>query len=190
MARRPRTLIAAAATGLALAGALVTAPGASAVSSTITLTATGALSVAEPTTTVNLGSTASTVGAWTSGSFGTVTVTDARTGLLANTWTASVTVSDFTMQSPPAGATTAQKTIAAAGMVYNMGTATAASGNPTGALFVPATATAIVAAATALPVGAMTALGTNGESWNPTLTVALTNQIAGTYAGTIVHSIA
>lgn len=190
MVRRTRTLIAAAATGLALVGALVTAPGASAVGGTITLTETGGLSITEPTSTVNLGSTASTVGVFTTGSFGTVTVTDARTGLLANTWTASVAVSDFALQSPPPTATAAQKTIFAAGMLYNMGTATAGAGNPAGALFVPVAAPTIGAAGTAQPVGAMTALGTNSESWNPTLTVALTNQIAGTYAGTVVHSIA
>lgn len=190
---RTRTLLAAAATGLALAGALVTAPAQAATSATITLTATGGLSVSEPvgttTTPVNLGSTASGVGAFTTSNLGTVTVTDARTGLLANTWTASVAVTDFVMQSPPASATVAQKTINAAGMVYVMGTSTAGSGNPVGAAFVPS-GTAIVAANTALPIGAMTALGTNSQSWNPKLTVALTNQIAGTYAGTVTHSAA
>jgi len=191
MARRTRTLIAAAATGLALAGALVTAPAQASTSATITLSATGGLSVSEPVGTssapVSLGSTASSVGVFTTGNLGVVTVTDARTGLLSNTWTASVAATNFVMQSPPAGATTAQTTINAAGMVYNMGTATAGTGNPVGAAFVPS-GTAIVAASTALPIGAMVALGANSESWNPTLTVALTNQIAGTYAGTVTHS--
>ncbi len=186
--RTRRSIVAAAATGLALAGALLAAPGASAVGGTITLTATGGLSVTEPTSTVNLGSTASTVGAWTSGSFGTVTVSDSRTGLLANTWTASVAISDFT-RATSAGGTSTQETIPAAGIVYHPGTPSAGSNNTAvSAVFTPVVAAAGTTAARA--VGAMTALGVNSESWNPTLTVTLANQIAGAYNGTIVHSAA
>lgn len=193
MSRRTRTAIAAALTGLAIGGALLTAPAQAGTTSTITLTSTGSLSIAEPTGTsaapVNLGSTASGVSAWTTGALGTVTVTDGRTGLLANTWIASAAVSDFVLQSPPAGATAAQKTIPAAGMVYNMGSPTALSGSATAPVFAPVPAV-MAAADSAAAVGSMTAVGTNGESWSPTLTVALTNQVAGTYVGTVVHSVA
>ena len=185
-----RTKLATAGAVLALAAG-VAAPAADAVTgsgttATITLTSTGALSISEPASTVNLGSTASAVGSWTSGALGTVTVTDARTGLLSNTWAATAAVSDFTyVGTVPTGATTEQTTLPAATMLYNVGTPTPGAGNPAGAAFTPLGG---AVAANSVGVGSMVALGKNSESWSPTLTVALTNQLAGTYTGTIVHS--
>lgn len=190
MARRTRTLIAAAATGLALAGAVVSTA-ASAVTgdgttATITLTAAGSLTISEPTGTTttpkSLGSTASQVGAWTSGALGAVTVTDTRSGLLNNNWVATAAVSDFDyVGTPPTGATTAQTKILASTMLYNVGTPTV-----TGGLAFTAAGGAI--AANTVSVGSLVGLGTNSVSWSPTLTVTLANQLAGTYRGTIVHS--
>lgn len=187
---RTRNLLAAAASGIALAGALSLAPAGADTTATFTLSSAGGLSISEPagttTTPANLGSTATGVKPWTTGALGTVAVTDTRTGLLLNTWSASVTVSDFALQNPPTGATVEQKTVPATGMIYNMGTPTPGSENPVGAAFL-ATGTAVVAG-TPLVVGTMSAAGVNSESWSPTLTVALTNQLPGTYQGTIVHS--
>lgn len=189
---RTRNVLAAAASGIVLAGALSFAPAGASTTATITLSTTGGITISEPAGTPaapkGLGSTASTTGAWTTGGLGAVTVTDGRTGLLVNSWIASVTVTDFALANPPVSATAAQKTIPATGMVYNMGTVTHGSENPAGATFA-ATGTAVVAN-TALAVGTMSALGANSESWNPTLTVALTNQLAGTYTGTVTHSAA
>lgn len=189
---RTRNVLAAAASGIALAGALSFAPAGASTTATITLSTTGGITISEPTGTTaapkSLGSTASTTGVWTTGGLGTVTITDGRTGLLVNSWIASVTVTDFALANPPATATAAQKTIPATGMVYNMGTATPGSENPVGAAFAP-TGTAVVAN-TSLAVGTMSAVGANSESWNPTLTVTLTNQLAGTYTGTVTHSAA
>lgn len=189
---RTRNVLAAAASGFVLAGALSFAPAGASTTATITLSTTGGITISEPAGTPavpkSLGSTASTTGAWTTGGLGAVTVTDGRTGLLVNSWIASVTVTDFALANPPVSATAAQKTIPATGMVYNMGTVTHGSENPAGATFA-ATGTAVVAN-TALAVGTMSALGANSESWNPTLTVALTNQLAGTYTGTVTHSAA
>lgn len=187
---RTRNVLAAAASGIALAGALSFAPAAAATTATFALSTAGAISISEPagttTTPANLGSTPTGVKAWTTGALGKVTVTDTRTGLLVNTWSASVTVSDFALQSPPVSATVAQKTVPATGMVYNMGTPTAGTENPAGFTFLP-TGTAVVAGAP-LVVATMSAAGVNSESWSPTLTVALSNQLPGTYQGTVVHS--
>lgn len=173
-------------------GAVALVPAHASTVANVTLTSTGSLSIAEPVGTtaapVNLGSTTSGYSAWTSGGLGTVTVTDSRTGLLANNWTATAAATAFNyVGTPPSGATTAQTSIPVTSIVYNTGTGTAGTGGATAPVFAAVGGSLSTGSVTA---GTMAAVGTNSESWNPTFTITLANQLAGTYQGTITHSVA
>jgi hypothetical protein len=139
----------------------------------------GGLAITVPTSTVNFGSVAS--GATSvSGQLGTVTVTDTR-GLLTASWTATVSTTTFTT-----GGGTTNETVAKSAISYASGAATATTGV---GVFTPV----LVAVSLATPqTGATWTAGVanNTATWNPTLTFALlTTQVAGTYAGTITHSV-
>ncbi|GAA3737320.1 hypothetical protein GCM10022225_20160 [Plantactinospora mayteni] len=121
------------------------------------------------------------------GQLGVVTVTDERASADAS-WTATVTSTDFTT-----GTATASETILASEVDYWSGPATATTGNGT---FTPGQ----VNAAAAAPLDNTTPLtafshtggtGNNSAAWNPTLVVnvPLDNE-AGTYTGTVTHSVA
>jgi hypothetical protein len=122
------------------------------------------------------------------GAMGPVTVTDGRAAADAS-WLASVTTTNFTT-----GASTPTETIAAALVDYWSGPATATTGTGT---FGPGQALAAGAAALTLTPALLTAFthtggtGNNTCTWNPTLdiNVPLSNQ-AGTYTGTVTHSVA
>jgi hypothetical protein len=145
--------------------------------------AAGALSISAPASS-DLG-TGSTGSGTLSAQLGGVTVTDTR-GALAGTWTATVSSTDFTT-----GGGTANETIAKGQVTYWSGTATASSGT---AVFLPGQATALnaqdlSAARTAFSASAI--VGNNSASWNPTLTVNVpAAAVAGTYTGTVTHSVA
>jgi hypothetical protein len=139
----------------------------------------GGLAITVPTSTVNFGSVAS--GATSvSGPLGTVTVTDTR-GLLTASWTATVSTTTFTT-----GGATTNETVAKSAVTYASGAATATTGV---GVFTPV----LVAVSLATPQTAATwtaGVANNTATWNPTLTFALlTTQVAGTYAGTITHSV-
>jgi hypothetical protein len=148
---------------------------------TFTLTA-GLLQVSDPANT-SLGSVA-TGTATVSSQLGSVTVSDAR-GALLGTWTASVASTDFTT-----GGATADETIAKASVDYWSGVATATSGT---AVRVPGQATALLAqtmAASRTAYSATGVIGNNSTTWNPTVVVNIPAQaVAGTYSGTVTHSI-
>jgi hypothetical protein len=116
---------------------------------------------------------------------GPVTVTDARTGLIAG-WTVSVSGSDFT-----AGAGTPAETIARANVAYWSGPATATSGPAT---FLPGQLLAGDAASLSAPriaFSALTAAGGTSATWVPGLVVSLPlTSVTGQYHGTITHSVA
>ncbi|MCU1379717.1 MAG: hypothetical protein JWN29_2700 [Acidimicrobiales bacterium] len=116
---------------------------------------------------------------------GPVTVTDARTGLIAG-WTVSVSGSDFT-----AGAGTPAETIARANVAYWSGPATATSGPAT---FLPGQLLAGDAASLSAPriaFSALTSAGGTSATWVPGLVVSLPlTSITGQYHGTITHSVA
>lgn len=147
-------------------------------SGTFTLTS-GTLSISQPAS-ASLGSAA--VGSLTlSGSLGAVTVTDNR-GALTATWTSSVTSTDFTT----GGGTTFEK-VTAANIAYTAGAATSSTG--VGA-FVPGTI-AQMSNTTAGTAGTWAGTGNNSVTWNPTLAFTLSaSQVAGTYTGTVTHSVA
>ncbi len=162
--------------------ALLVAPSASAVDTdaTFTITAAGSLSITPPASTVDLGSVSSGTTSFTP-SLGTVTVTDGRAAPVA-TWTATATGTHFDLQgagADPANVTTHR--VANTAITYTA---------------VPSVTSGVgVATPTAgtLAVGATVAFagnGSNSVTWNPTLTMTLLpGQAAGTYAGTITHSV-
>lgn len=155
---------------------------AAATTTTFTL-ATGTLSISAPASS-DLG-TGSTGAGTLSAQLGGVTVTDNR-GALLGTWTASVSSTDFTT-----GGATANETIAKGQVTYWSGLATATSGT---AVFTPGQATALNAqalSASRTAYGAASIVGNNSATWNPTLTVNVpAAAVAGTYTGTVTHSVA
>lgn len=146
---------------------------------TFTLTAAGALGISVPASTVNLGST-------TSGSvtfaprLGDVTVTDDRNLLVAE-WTATATGSHFDLQGTSATPSTdPDQRVLSSAVTYTAVPTVTGSGTAT------ATAGTLGLGSTVVFAG----VGSNQVTWNPTLTMTLlSTQLAGTYKGTITHSV-
>jgi hypothetical protein len=169
-------LVAVAAGILALGIALPVsaAPGESAAKVTIT---GGFLSITVPADAGSLGSRANTVGGGTiSGSLGQVVVTDARSAAAGSTWIASVISTAFT---PTSGPTIPASAVGyTVGAITKVGTATYTAGDPV-------SLEGVSAAVTATGI-----TGDNSATWNPTINVAVPGgTIAGTYSGTITHSV-
>lgn len=144
---------------------------------TFALTA-GSLSVTTPANSTI--SSAATGAAVTSSALGTVTVTDAR-GALAGTWTATAASTDFVT-----GGGTASEKIVKANVSYLAPAPTIVAGT-----VVPVSAGAKVLSASQTVVTAASIIGNNTVSWSPTVTITLPSAaVAGTYTGTITHSIA
>ena len=177
--------------GLALASVIASASPASAAGSsggtTVTFSiSSGGLSISVPDS-VSLGS--GSPGSVVSKQLGNVVVTDNRANLVS-TWTASVATTDF-----KTGGGTAPETITNSALSYFSGPATTTGLGLTlgglqlgsvNALGLPATASP------ALSVVALSAgVGNNTATWNPTLLVAVpSSAVAGTYTGTVTHSVA
>ena len=138
----------------------------------------GGLAISAPAS-ASLGSVGSG-GSSLAGQLGQVQVTDTR-ALLVATWTATVGSTAFTT-----GTATAPETVTKANIAYNSGTGTAGATDV--GVFTPGSATDLTMDKTA---GSWTAgTGNNQVSWNPTLTFTLrTDQVAGTYSGTVTHSV-
>jgi hypothetical protein len=177
-------VLAAAVSGMALA-ALAAGP-AQAATTTATFTLTGAgLSISAPSATnlsasTNIGTTS------LSAALGTVTVTDARGGLLGS-WTATVSSTDFVTN-----AQSASNTISKANASYWSGVATPGVGQvavPIGQQLLSVNAVALDVQRTAVSTTGVT--GNAVVTWNPTVGVTVpTDVVAGTYTGTITHSVA
>lgn len=168
--------------GAVIAIAVAVAQPASAGTTGATFTLSGnssGLAVSVPADGVNLGS-AATGASTLSGSLGTVQVTDTRGSLIA-AWTATVSSTSFVT-----GTATTNETVANALISYSSGTATKGTGQ-VGAM-TPSVGVTLGAPAIA---GIWAGTGNNTVSWNPTLSFTLLpSQVAGTYAGTITHSVA
>jgi hypothetical protein len=169
-------------TGFAAAGLIGVAGSAQAASgstiATFSLTG-GALAITVPASTVALNTGIVNAGAATAaGQLGPVTVSDTR-GLLVNSWTTTVSSTSFVT-----GGSSANETVAVGNIDYTSGPSTAHTGL---GVFVPTLVpTALGADATYLG-----AAGNSSTTWNPTLTFTLlSSQVAGTYTGTITHSVA
>ncbi|MEY2424524.1 MAG: hypothetical protein QOI61_96 [Actinomycetota bacterium] len=145
-------------------------------------TARAALSISAAPT-ANLGSTA-TGSSSKSAQLGTVTVN--ASGLVAPSFVATVTTTVFTT-----GAGTANETIQKSSISYWSGPATTATGTLS---VTPGQANAGAAQSLLIPRTAFSAVGlllSITVAWNPTLIVNIpTSAVAGTYTGTITHSVA
>lgn len=141
----------------------------------------GTLSVSVPASTVALNTgTVSAGAASATAQLGSVAVTDTR-GALVNTWTTTVGSTTFVT-----GAASAAETVAKSNIAYSSGVATSTTGLGT---FVPG----VLANLSANGTGASWtgAAGNSTAAWNPTLVFTLlSSQVAGTYTGTVSHSIA
>jgi hypothetical protein len=143
----------------------------------------GPLSISAPST-ASLGN--GSAGSTLSASLGSVTVTDSR-GLLVATWTATASTTAFTT-----GSATPAETIAASNVSYASGLATAQTG--LSLVLLPGQLTTLLAAPMTSSVTAFSltaGVGNDSASWNPTILVnAPAAAVAGTYTGTITHSVA
>lgn len=141
-----------------------------------------ALAISVPST-ANLGSAPTGAGA-RSAQLGTVTVT--ASGLVLPSFTATVSATNFTT-----GGATAAETVAKASISYWSGPVTASSGAQSP---VPGQLTALQAQALSVPRTAFASTGlvlSISTSWNPTIVINIPAAIvAGTYTGTITHSVA
>ncbi|TQS28816.1 hypothetical protein [Microbispora sp. KK1-11] len=198
MGKRSVAAPAAGAAGLALVAALMitpaaqpalagTCPASTTCPTTVTFTvnAPDGLTITVPDGPVNIGSGAP--GGQISGFLGPVTVSDQRAALTA-TWVATVSaaVGGFTT-----GGGTPAETVPNTAVLYWSGPATATTGTGT---FVPGQVDA--AAAQSLDVSRTafsktSGSGDNSATWDPTIVVNVPAQaVAGTYTGTVNHSVA
>jgi hypothetical protein len=166
-----------AALAVGLAAGVIPARGVSAGTPASFILSSGTLSIAQPTTT-DFGT--KSVGLLSlSGSLGTVTVSDTR-GLVSATWTATVSSTNFTT-----GTATTYETVTDSNIAYSAGAATSVTGQ---GVFTPGVLTNLSSAGVA---GSWVGNGSNTVSWDPTITFTLSpSQVAGTYTGTITHSVA
>ncbi len=181
---RTRTIgIAGMLAGLVAVASLTAAPSAQAVDTdaTFQITSSGSLGITLPASTVDLGSVTAGSVSFTP-SLGTVTVTDSRAAIVA-AWTATATGTHFDLQDVGADpANVANHRVANTAITY---TAVPSVGSGIG-VATPTVGTLASGLATVVFAGS----GSNTVSWNPTLGFTLlATQSAGTYAGTITHSV-
>lgn len=150
---------------------------------TFTVAATGTgLAITVP---VSAGLGTGAPGGTITAQLGGVTVTDSR-AIDPAAWTASVTSTDFTIPSTA-------DTIPAGDVAYWSGPATATVGSGTFTPGQPTTAQRTALSSTT-PLTAMSltgGAGSNSATWDPTLVVSIpAAAVAGTYSGTVTHSVA
>jgi hypothetical protein len=197
---RARLVLAAGTAALALAGSVMAASPALAAcgaaagdicngSTVATFTVTGGtLQISVPSGTNaapdTLGGANAAAGALsTSGSLGTVTVTDNRAALVA-AWAVSASSSAFNNIST--GGSTTQEVVPASSVAYNATVAPGPVTSGTGTI-APLSVSSL---AVSVPVATWAGVGVNSASWNPTIGFTLLpDQVAGTYRGTITHTL-
>jgi hypothetical protein len=175
-----RKIVVSAMVGASLLGTFGGAASAGTTTTSFTLNGNAAgLSISVPGTASGI-ATGSTGATSLSGTLGSVTVTDPR-GLLVATWTATVSATSFTT-----GGASSNETVAKSAITYSSGAGSAALGQ-VGAM-VPSVNSALGNSAIA---ASWSGVGNSTVTWTPTLTFALlASQVAGTYTGTITHSVA
>jgi hypothetical protein len=180
---RPVRIILISAAAVAATVGLATAPAAAAPTGSTTTTfvvSGGTLDITVPATaTIGTGAPGTTI----TGQLGTVTVIDTR-GADPASWSASVTSTDFTTGGGGAG-----HVVLATSVDYASGPSTATTGDGT---FTPSGAAAALNNTTPLVAFTHTGgTGNNSAAWNPTLNIhAPLASVAGTYTGTVTHSVA
>ncbi|MEV4809283.1 hypothetical protein [Micromonospora avicenniae] len=133
---------------------------------------------------VNLGT--GLAGGTLTGQLGRVEVTDFRGQVNPNTWVATVSATIFTT-----GAGGAQRTIARDRISYWSGPVVRSTGGGTLVPGQPSATQAVTLAVTREAFRKTAGNGNNTVSWAPTIRVAIpTGIVAGTYRGTITHSVA
>jgi hypothetical protein len=142
----------------------------------------GGLSISVPTS-ANL-SSATTGSPSLSGLLGDVTVT---TGVGTGGWVATVSASSFTT-----GGGTSAETIPASSIGYLSGPMTGSSGlGASVCLPGQLSATSLGSARTAFSCTGLSLLTATSVTWRPTIVVSLSpSTVAGSYSGTITHSVA
>lgn len=154
-----------------------------ATTATFTVTASNGLEISTPDGPIDIGS--GVPGTQISGQLGAVTVSDERAALTA-TWTATVSGTAFTT-----GGGTGAETVPTTAISYWSGPATATTGDGT---FVPGQPDAADAEVLNEPYTAFSktsGAGDNSATWDPTIVIDVPDQtVAGTYIGTISHSVA
>ncbi len=155
---------------------------------TFTLTTTGALSIAAPTSEVTLtGSALSLTGTVVSAALGATTVTDGRASLLHNV-TVTMSASDFVQKD--AG----NNVVATIAKGAATGYSGAATGGTLTSLFVPTTAVtpASIGGTGGATIGTVVGLiGSGTVTYSPTVSVAVpATAVAGVYTGTISQTVA
>lgn len=180
--RPSRRFTAAALAGTLLTAALATGASADTVEATFTVTNTGGLAVAAASASSNLGSVNTATATAVTGALPKVTVSDTRNPLLGG-WTVAVAATSF---SDGAASPT---TIAGEKISYWSGAATIVSGVvvPTGQQATQVNAVDLSAVRNA--VVATGASGNNSVEFTPSISVNLAGVPAGTYTGSIVHSV-
>jgi hypothetical protein len=174
--RTVRTLLvgASAAVAVTLAAApAIAAPG----DTTTTFTVTGgALAITVPASaTIGSGAAGTTI----SGQLGAISVTDDR-AVTPATWSTTVTSTDFTTDVGGTG-----QVVVASTVLYSSGTVT---GTGTGTLNPSGAPASIVDLTWETHTGGT---GLNTATWNPTLDIPVPSaNVAGTYTGTVNHSVA
>ncbi|MEU4771495.1 hypothetical protein [Micromonospora sp. NPDC023644] len=164
---------------------LVTASPADAASTgrAVRLSRTVGVDITVPTS-ANLG--AGFVGGALTAQLGTVEVRDSRGQVNPNTWVATVSATAFV-----AGAGGPQRTIANSRVSYWSGSAVRSTGGGTLVPGQPTSAQAATLGVTREAFRKTAGNGNNTVAWVPTIRVAIPSDIvAGTYRGTIVHSVA
>lgn len=143
----------------------------------------GSLDITAPETS-DLGAVAAGA-ASASGQLGAVTVTDTR-GALDASWVATVSSTTFTT-----GGSTPAETIQPSEVNYSGGTPTSTTGDGTFAPGVPGAGGGPDLTEPRTAFTHVGGTGNNSATWNPTITVnLLPSAVAGTYTGTITHSVA
>jgi hypothetical protein len=166
----------------AMAMALVPAAAGASAPTTTTFTISGGSLVISAPAAASLGSAAP--GGTLSATLGTVTVTDTRGALLAS-WTATASTTTFAT-----GGGTPEELIPQSAVSYASGQSTANSGIGAVIPGQPLTANAVPMTSTVTAFTKLVGSGNNSTAWNPTVIVAVpAAAVAGTYSGTITHSV-
>ena len=176
--RPTRLLLAAVLTGLSILGAIVPAAADDDDTSTVEITVIGGeLQISVKSATTNLGTVENTPnGTVVSGSLGEVTVVDNRNAPDGSNWVATASATELEPKKGPG--------ISAGNIRYSAGTVA-----KQGTVTVQASETVTLNRARAV-VTASKISGNNLASWTPSITVKIpAGVVAGTYIGTITHSV-
>ena len=179
---RTKKILATAVVGVA-AAAMYASPAQAVVTATQFTLSGGGVSISTSPANATLNSAATGAAALT-GSLGSITVTDAR-GALVTGWSVTGESTDFTTDADSDGTrgNDAGETVPDDNVLYT------GVGTPSGVV-TPVGSAAVAIADTVTVMAGTAVVGNNSVTWNPTIAITLpSNAVAGTYQGTITHSV-